>query len=75
MLTNCKKIGLTVDPAMKPIAMRKPMTENTRFKLPMISVPVFKEAHAQQFGTFGRVTIVQKYLKLEEQKINQGPSF
>ena len=52
---------------MKPMAMSKPMTEATRFKLPMISVPVFKEAHAQQLGTFGRVTILKKYLKLKEQ--------
>ena len=43
-----------------------PMTEATRLREPMMRVPVFKEAHEQQFGSFGRATILKMYLKLLE---------
>ena len=63
--TQCQIVALTSDPAMKPIEARMPMTEATRLREPMIRVPVFREAHAQQFGSFGRATIfVNKYWEL-----------
>ena len=55
-----KVIARTVDPAMNPMDARMPMTEATRLREPMIRVPVFNEAHAQQFGSFGKATIFQK---------------
>ena len=56
---------------MKPMDARMPMTEATRLSEPMIRVPVFKEAHEQQFGSFGRATIFQKKLS-ESLRIDQG---
>ena len=55
----------TVDPAMKLMEARMPMTETTRLRKPMMRVAVFREAHsrssrAQQFGSFGRATILVK---------------
>ena len=60
--TVFQMVALTSDPAMQPIAMetRMPMTEATRLREPMMRVPVFREAHAQQFGSFGRATIFDK---------------
>ena len=46
--------------AMVPIEARMQMTQATRLSLPMIRVPVFKEMHAQQFDSFGRLTMVNK---------------
>ena len=44
---------------MQPMETRMPMTEATRLREPMMRVPVFREAHAQQFGSFGRATILK----------------
>ena len=63
MKTVCKKIRQslselrTVDPAMKVMETRRRMTEVTTPREPMMRVPVFREAHAQQFRSFGRATI------------------
>ena len=48
------------DPAMAPIEAMMKMTQATRLRAPMIRVPVFKEMHAQQFDSFGRLTMVNK---------------
>ena len=53
-------VAQTVDPAMKPMKKRRRMTEPTRPREPMMRVPVFREAHAQQFRSFGRATIFGK---------------
>ena len=58
--TVFQMVALTSDPAMKPMEARMPMTEATRLREPMMRVPVFREAHAQQFGSFGRATIFDK---------------
>ena len=58
--TVFQMVALTSDPAMQPMETRMPMTEATRLREPMIRVPVFREAHAQQFGSFGRATIFGK---------------
>ena len=42
---------------MKLMEARMPMKEATRLREPMMRVPVFREAHAQQFRSFGRATI------------------
>jgi len=46
--------------AMVPIEAMMQMTKATRLRAPMIRVPVFKEMHAQQFDSFGRLTMVNK---------------
>ena len=57
---------------MKPKEARMRMTQKTRLRAPMMRVPVFREMHAQQFGSFGRQgsigqggagIFVKKYLK------------
>ena len=45
---------------MKPMEARMRMTEVTRPREPMMRVPVFREAHAQQLRSFGRATIFVK---------------
>ena len=45
---------------MKPMEVRMRMTEVTRPREPMMRVPVFREMHAQQFGSFPRATIFQQ---------------
>ena len=48
---------------MKLMETRRRMTEETTPREPMMRVPVFRVAHAQQFRSFGRATIfVKKYL-------------
>ena len=51
-------VALTSDPAMRLIEMRMRTTLPTRLRAPMMRVPVFREAQAQQFGSFGRETIL-----------------
>ena len=64
------------DPDMQPKETRQRMTQKTRLRAPMMRVPVFREMHEQQFGSFGRETIfVNKYLKLDENEINPGTKF
>ena len=64
------------DNDMKPKEARMRMTQKTRLRAPMMRVPVFREMHEQQFGSFGRETIfVNKYLKLNENEINPGTKF
>jgi len=46
--------------AMVPIEAMMKMTQAFRSRTPMIRVPVFKEMHAQQFDSFGRLTMVNK---------------
>ena len=46
--------------AMKPMEARVRMTEATKLREPMMRVPVFREMHAQQFGSFRRATIFQQ---------------
>ena len=46
--------------AMVPIEAMMQMTKATRLRAPMIRVPVFKEMHAPQFDSFGRLTMVNK---------------
>ena len=50
----------TFNPAMTTIEAMMKMTEATRLREPMIRVPVFKEMYAQQFDSFGRLTMVNK---------------
>ena len=45
---------------MKPMEAKKKMMEATRLREPMMRVPVFREAHAQQLRSFGRATIIVK---------------
>ena len=42
---------------MKVMETRRRITEVTTPREPMMRVPVFREAHAQQFRSFGRATI------------------
>ena len=57
---------------MKPKEAMMRMTQKTRLRAPMMRVPVFREVHEQQFGSFGRqgrtgqggaAIFVKKYLK------------
>ena len=45
---------------MKLMETRRRMTEETTPREPMMRVPVFRVAHAQQFRSFGRATIFVK---------------
>ena len=45
---------------MKPMEAKRRMMEETTPREPMTRVPVFREAHAQQFRSFGRATIFGK---------------
>ena len=65
MVAVFEMVALTVDAAMKTMEVRMLKAEATRLRAPMMRVPVFREAHAQQVVSFGRETIfVNKYLKL-----------
>ena len=59
-ISEFQMVAQTVDPAMKPMKKRRRMTEPTRPREPMMRVPVFREMHAQQFGSFPRATIFQQ---------------
>ena len=62
--------ALTFVPAITPIEMRMRMTEPTTLREPMMRVPVFREANAQKFASFGRETILDT--KISE---TESPAF
>ena len=72
MVAVFEMVALTADAAMKTMEVRMLKAEATRLRAPMMRVPVFREMHAQQFGSFGRQgrigqggagIFVKKYLK------------
>ena len=59
-MQNLKIDALTVASAQILTETKMPRMEAMPVIQPMIRVPVFKEMHAQQFDSFGRLTMVNK---------------
>ena len=55
--------GQTFKSAKKRMEARVPMTETPRLSDPITMVPVFKEAMAQQFSSFGSMPILCEILR------------